>query len=565
MEEQYQNLTQYEKQFKFGPRFGALYRLYFSKLWNVMVKEKRTWLFNMIMFSPIIAGPIIAIINMVNNGYMSTQEFFGYYSDIMFQGYIGIILPLFTMYVASMLFNDEKNNRSITYLTVRPIHKFELVLVKYLSYLSLVPLFTILSSGLIYVSFAAFGYFEYFTMFLWYLLAAVISSAVYGAVFMAIGLLFKNPLWFGLAFVLIWEFVFASFSDLLGSLTVAYYIKSLIVYDVTGDPNFMVGNTVFVINPAEPLVFSLVFAMIIIISITLSWSLLNGDKFRIPYQAGRRPGGWKYYLKEIRSFMITFGIIFIIAGIVVGPINGLTKAQTRTLQDGESFKPDPQLDEFEIYDLESMGFAVPMSYAFTKGDDIDVSWDFDYDNYYGEDPMVEAYGIVVTQTAWNSFVDDAIDLWTYYDTIYNRGNSIIFDTQKRAFLNEFSVMTALFRSEQAVYDEHLTTGYDNITAIKINQRINYILAVIIEDYDIVENQNLGYDVEIKIDGIVARTGGYVSGWVLVGSGIIFMAIATYSIVTYKSADEIKRYEEHISLFEEREEQRLATKEENNND
>ncbi|MHA1356396.1 MAG: hypothetical protein ACTSR1_14620, partial [Candidatus Heimdallarchaeota archaeon] len=155
-------------------------------------------------------------------------------------------------------------------------------------------------------------------MFLWYLLAAVISSAVYGAVFMVVGLLFKNPLWFGLAFVLVWEFVFATFSDLLGSLTIAYYIRSLIVYDPVGDVfnPLIIGNQASVNNPATPLIFSVVYVMIIIISITLSWSLLNGDRFKVPYQAGRRPGGWKYYLKEIRSFLVTIGIIFIAGGLV---------------------------------------------------------------------------------------------------------------------------------------------------------------------------------------------------------------------------------------------------------
>ncbi|MHA1759984.1 MAG: ABC transporter permease [Candidatus Heimdallarchaeota archaeon] len=560
MEEQYQNLTQYEKEFKFGTRFGALYRLYFSKLWNVLIKQKRTWLFNIIMISPVIAGPIIAIANIVNNGNLSSEVFFGYYSDIMFTGYIGIILPLFTMYIASMLFNDEKNNRSITYLTVRPIQKFELVLVKYLTYLSLVPLFTVITSGLIYLSFAAFGYFQYFTMFLWYLLAAVISSAVYGAVFMVVGLLFKNPLWFGLAFVLVWEFVFATFSDLLGSLTIAYYIRSLIVYDPVGDVfnPLIIGNQASVNNPATPLIFSVVYVMIIIISITLSWSLLNGDRFKVPYQAGRRPGGWKYYLKEIRSFLVTIGIIFIAGGLVIGPINGVTKNQTTGYQNSEDFNPDPYNDFGDDFTLEDMGFAVAVDYSFARGDDLSVTFNYfsyDYKSY------MNLYGLVVEPVLWDAFVADAADLWDTYQLLYDPyGNNMAL---YQNLVDVYSDRASTFILSQADYWTAIGPGETNTTVVSITAKIDYKLVVIVQDFSTTGSSFLNYDAYITIDGIVSRTLGYSLGWVVFGVGILSGGFAIYSIVTYKSADEIQRYEEHIALQDEREELRLSTLEENN--
>ena len=231
MEKLYANLTQYEKKHKWTTRFGSLYRLYLSKLWSTLIRDKKTWIFNALVLLPIIAGPIIALAAR----YIDTDDYFKLYSDIMFLGYFGIIIPLFTMYIASMMFNDEISDRSITYLTSRPINRFELVIVKYLSYLSIIPIFTVIATGLNYLSFSVFGGFEYFDMALWFLLITFIASAVYGAFFMFVGLLFKNPLWFGLFFVFIWEFVFASFSQTLNKLTIAYYIKSLIVADPYAD------------------------------------------------------------------------------------------------------------------------------------------------------------------------------------------------------------------------------------------------------------------------------------------------------------------------------------------
>ena len=311
MEEIYNNLTQYEKKHKWSNRFGSLYKLYLSKLWSTLIRDKKTWIFNSLVLLPIIAGPIIAL---AAGSSLSESEYFELYSDIMFLGYFGIIIPLFTMYIASMMFNDEINDKSITYLTSRPINRFELVIVKYFSYLSIVPIFTVIATGLNYLSFSIFGGFEYFDMALWFLLITFIASAVYGAFFMFIGLLFKNPLWFGLFFVFIWEFVFASFSQTLNKLTIAYYIKSLIVADPYSDPGrgspAILGiNQAFQFwfynSPATTMTFSVVLVVIVIVSITLAWSFLQGDRFKIPYQAGRRPGGWKYYLKEVRSFLIT--------------------------------------------------------------------------------------------------------------------------------------------------------------------------------------------------------------------------------------------------------------------
>ena len=150
MEEIYTNLTQYEKKHKWSNRFGSLYKLYMSKLWSTLVRDKKTWIFNILVLSPIIAGPIIALASQ----YLDISDYFELYSDIMFLGYFGIIIPLFTMYIASMMFNDEISDKSITYLTSRPINRFELVIVKYFSYLSIVPIFTVIATGLNYLSFS---------------------------------------------------------------------------------------------------------------------------------------------------------------------------------------------------------------------------------------------------------------------------------------------------------------------------------------------------------------------------------------------------------------------------
>ncbi|MHA1187787.1 MAG: hypothetical protein ACTSSK_13110 [Candidatus Heimdallarchaeota archaeon] len=106
-------------------------------------------------------------------------------------------------------------------------------------------------------------------------------------------------------------------------------------------------------------------------------------------------------------------------------------------------------------------------------------------------------------------------------------------------------------------------GETNTTVVSITAKIDYKLVVIVQDFSTTGSSFLNYDAYITIDGIVSRTLGYSLGWVVFGVGILSGGFAIYSIVTYKSADEIQRYEEHIALQDEREELRLSTLEENN--
>jgi len=543
MEEIYTNLTQYEKKHKWSNRFGSLYKLYLSKLWSTLIRDKKTWIFNSLVLLPIIAGPIIAL---AAGSILSDSDYFELYSDIMFLGYFGIIIPLFTMYIASMMFNDEIGDKSITYLTSRPINRFELVIVKYFSYLSIVPIFTVLATGLNYLSFSIFGGFEYFDMALWFLLITFIASAVYGAFFMFIGLLFKNPLWFGLFFVFIWEFVFASFSQTLNKLTIAYYIKSLIVADPGGGSPAIIGQNQafqfwFYNTPANTLNFSIVLAVIVVVSITLAWSLLQGDKFKIPYQAGRRPGGWKYYLKEIRSFLITMGILFVTFGLIVGPVNGVRKpARSTTFFD---FEIDPSIGWFEgseppLPSLGQMGYGDYLSYTVTKGDNVTVTYSMTTLH-----PSYTAAGIICTKEAWDIFFEDTQLLWYDFAEQY----SVIYNTTLFSeFIVDYSQLASDFldnTTDYTYYNEYAPSTIDFVAT----EKTDFYIASIITDFD-TSNPYISGGMTVTVDGEIFRRGGYSFGWVLFGFGIIISGISVYSLITYRSSDEIKRYEEQITQY-----------------
>jgi ABC-type transport system involved in multi-copper enzyme maturation permease subunit len=558
MKEQYEKLTLYEKKPGWKNRFGSLYRLYMSKLYTRLLKDGKTWIFNILMLLPIFAGPIVAIVS--EN--ITADEYMSLYSDIMFMGYFGIIIPLFTMYIASMMFSDEMGDRSITYLTVRPIKRFELIIVKYLSYLSIVPIFVILVTFLNYIAFgvvgeftiSTFNMFWYYDMALWFLLTAFISSAVYGALFMFIGLLFKNPLWFGLFFVFIWEFVLASFSQTLNSLTIGYYIKSLIVFDIYRDsrdsPALFFGNQAyqfkFYFSHAKALTFSIVLLVVIIISITLAWAVLQGDKFRIPYKAGTRPGGWKYYLKEIRSYLITFSILFITLGAVFGPVNGIKKDSTEIYIDDiyisnqfwwyDYENPEPP-------DLDQMGWGHVVPYSLSNGDEINVT--FTIEDVSG----VTSYlmkGVICTEEVYDTFYQATQQRWLEYaEEMY----LLYLPTYYDDLITDYQNLVLDFVSN-SLEDVSFNVVSPNSFTYTAEEKGNYYLVILPQqlNFGLYDEVFFGRNTRFLIQGEVFRRTGYSFGFVLLGVGLISLGFASYSIATYDSAIEIQRYNEQVAKY-----------------
>lgn len=549
MEEIYSKLTQYEKKSNWTTRFGAIYRLYLSKLWAVLVKDTKTWIFNALMILPIVAGPIIAL---ATRRTLSYDVFFSTYSDIMFVGYFGLIIPLFTMYIASMMFNDETNDRTLTYLTTRPIHRFELIIVKYLSFLTIVPIFTAVTTGLVYLSFGIFGGFQHWQAALWYFLAAIIASIVYGAFFMFMGLLFKNPLWFGLFFVFIWEFVLASFSQTLNNITIAYYIKSLIVYDLhpndpfQSSPVIFAGNQAdsfaFLGNPANAITFSIVLVVIVIVSLTLAWSRLQGDKIKVPYQAGRRPGGWKYYLKEIRSFLITFGILIITLGLVIGPVNGTSKAVRNTSQADLNVQEYPNWNKDATPSLSDMGYASSITYVFSKDDTITVH----ATKTNAPSILHQIHAMIIEKEIFDNFVEETQVLWMNYQEDYyeSYGNGSLY------FPNLITSYTTLANEVLGEADDSVLLFLGNTPqsfTFTAPDRGTYYVVAIVTQLSTSESNYFYASISLDITGDVFRITGYAFGWVLFGVGLAIGGLSIYSLATYSSADEIARYEEQLRL------------------
>jgi len=145
--------------------------------------------------------------------------------------YLRFIVPAIGVFYGTSLIADEVEDRTITYLFVRPIPRGAIVLGKYLAYLLCVTSVVLPSAAVVFMVMVPFqDMAPQFGTFVRNLGVLALGLAAYGAVFLWAGVLFRRPLVGGLLFVFGWEQLAAVLPGYLGRFTIAHYLQA----DTTG-------------------------------------------------------------------------------------------------------------------------------------------------------------------------------------------------------------------------------------------------------------------------------------------------------------------------------------------
>ena len=167
----------------------------------------------------------------VRNGVRSTTRIpgpmiFGY---VVWWLYLTVIIPILGVFYGTSLMADEVEDKTITYLFVRPIPRGAVLLGKYLAYLVCTVFVVLPSVVLVYLLVVpingALG--GSFVDLLKDLGLLAVGLMVYGAVFAFIGAKLKRPLLVGLVFIFGWEPIALMFPGYMKKFTVAYYLQGL--------------------------------------------------------------------------------------------------------------------------------------------------------------------------------------------------------------------------------------------------------------------------------------------------------------------------------------------------
>jgi ABC-type transport system involved in multi-copper enzyme maturation permease subunit len=141
--------------------------------------------------------------------------------------YLRFIVPAIGVFYGTSLIADEVEDRTITYLFVRPIPRGAIVLGKYLAYVLCVTSVVLPSAAVVFLVMVPFqDMAPQFGTFVRNLGVLALGLAAYGAVFLWAGVLFRRPLVGGLLFVFGWEQLAAVLPGYVGRLTIAHYLQA---------------------------------------------------------------------------------------------------------------------------------------------------------------------------------------------------------------------------------------------------------------------------------------------------------------------------------------------------
>lgn len=141
--------------------------------------------------------------------------------DTIREGSFRFALPITVMLFAQACLGDLHEDRSLVFLTVRPVHRWALAVSAFLASLLVTLPVTVPGTALIAVAgqqarFAAAA-----------AAAAAVATVGYAALFVALGLRTRRSLLWGLGYILLFEGLFASLSPALAALSVRRYATAV--------------------------------------------------------------------------------------------------------------------------------------------------------------------------------------------------------------------------------------------------------------------------------------------------------------------------------------------------
>ena len=135
---------------------------------------------------------------------------------------LGILVPLATLWLGTSVIGDLVEDKLLVYLALKPVPRWQLPAAAIAATVSIVVPLTALpltASALV----AGAGGVAWAT-----LLAALLADLAYAGLFVAAGLWFRRAVWWGLAFVLIWENAVAYSAGGAGRFTVLGWASSVL-------------------------------------------------------------------------------------------------------------------------------------------------------------------------------------------------------------------------------------------------------------------------------------------------------------------------------------------------
>jgi ABC-type transport system involved in multi-copper enzyme maturation permease subunit len=195
-----------------------------------MVRSRRTMFVAVIVGIPVLLGMLArlggdgSISVTLNGGRVSAAEMF---ETILWVLFVRFAVPVLGVWYGTSLIADEVEEKTITYLFVRPIRRGTVVVGKYLAYLVCTSIVMVGAVTLVYVATIAGSAFPEDASLARAMAVLALGLAAYGALFTLMGASLRRPLVSGLVFAFGWEQAALVLPGYLRRFTVAYHLDSV--------------------------------------------------------------------------------------------------------------------------------------------------------------------------------------------------------------------------------------------------------------------------------------------------------------------------------------------------
>lgn len=224
-----------------SPSFLAAAMRVFELSLGQMLWSRRTVFLALVVGSPLAIGVLLRVLETFGIGPRMGQSLvpgttvFGAMIWLLF---LRFIVPVLGVFYGTSLVADEVEDKTVTYLFVRPVPRETILIGKYLAYLATTVSVVLPSVVLLYFLVIPMGHGSLagsFPALLKDLGLLALGLAAYGAVFAFIGAWLKHPLVTGLFFAFGWEQIAMVVPGYLRRFSVAYYLQALVPHSMPAD------------------------------------------------------------------------------------------------------------------------------------------------------------------------------------------------------------------------------------------------------------------------------------------------------------------------------------------
>ncbi len=227
--------------------FAASFAVVFGFFARLSLRNRRTWLLLGTAFIPVL---VLLAATMVSAGSAGTEIGPVLFRQMAVPFLFTLYIPLMGLLGGSSCVGDEVDQRTLVFLTTRPVKKSALLSGKagvQAAISLMIVIFAMLVSFLLgfkdYV-FSAQGSVRLGK----YLLAAGLATLAYTGLFVLLGTLLKKPVIAGIIYIFGWEYIVQFIPGSTQHLTISHYVKSLLPYKSAGE-----GFLMFQLEPSPPL------------------------------------------------------------------------------------------------------------------------------------------------------------------------------------------------------------------------------------------------------------------------------------------------------------------------